>query len=278
MSIKSVMTWVFTNLIAMINLSTPIVVLFIVYPALLHNPIIKLLCSLGIGLYIWLIYYFQTKNLKKKFIDLPSTDYRVTFDAIIKSCNAKPEDFTIKYAYTAQQLAITFRNTIIIDPINFTLCNSDSNCQLTIANYKQHSLPHLNLFQQKLEEVRQSDFNDQVQKFIVRHEIGHIINHYTNKKLFILFASGFLVTWFSISIAQLLISMVHISIVLIATYLFAIMIDHLLTFASNYIFKAIAEKNADLFAAKHSTVQEITATAHFFSKEHEITEQYKHSQ
>lgn len=266
------------QIIGTINLSIPLIVIFYNFPNLLFSPIGPIIGSLLLGTYIWFLNYKQHQALEKSLLYAPSGEHKETFEHLIRSCNIDPKTITLRYAYTAQQIAMAMSNTIIIDPTSCSTCSNDPNAIPVITIFTQMYAPSLNTLQ-KERQIWQSELTLPAQSFIFKHELGHVIDQYSYKKLWIIFAIGSMATFTAISTVKLILpftgTTLTSTLAIVVGLIVGMFVDFLLTYASNFFFKVAAEKQADEFAAKYSTAQEITDAAHFFAKEQEIIETYK---
>ena len=266
------------QIIGTINISLPLIAFFIIFPALLFNPFAHIISALALGALIWYLNYKQHKALEKALLYTPSGPHKEMFEYLIRSCNIDPSTINLRYAYTAQQIAMAMSKTVIIDPTSCSMCNNDPSSTPVVTVFTQIYASNLNNLQ-KERQALQSQLTPEAQHFIFRHELGHVVDQYAYKKFWIIFAIGSIATFAAISTAKLILPFAQTSLAgalaTIAGLFIGLLVDLFLTYASNFFFKVAAEKRADLFAAKHSSAQEITDAAHFFAQEQEIIEKYK---
>lgn len=263
------------SIISAINLSLPVIVFFYMFPEQVCNSWMPLIISCIMGIYIWYLNYIQHKALESRLLYFPSDKYQEIFESYIKSCNIDPKKIVVKYAYTAQQIAMAISNTIIIDPTTCSICSHDENA-LPVKNvFHQLYESHLNELSKKRQTWQSENLTPEIQSFIFKHELGHVVDHYSYKKLWVIFFIGTLTIYGAIGATKIFLSSIgtigSISIGLII----GIFLDNFLTLFSNLVFKVAAEKRADKFAAKYSSSEEITQAADFFAREQEIIEIYK---
>lgn len=265
----------FQQIVGCVNLSIPIITLFYFAPYLLHNIIACIVASVALGIYIWYLNYLQHNNLQKNLRYSPTGTHKDLFENIIRSCDVNPETISIKYAYTEQQIAMALGSTIIIDPTTCTICHDDPQATSVMNVFTQLYEPRLNSLAQHRQVWQRQNLTPDIQMFIFKHEIGHIVDNYSYKKLWIIFGIGSLATLSGIITAKLVMNHVGGFTAIVTGILAGAIADLLLTYGSNYFFKVAKERKADIFAAQHSTAEEITQTAHFFAQEHDIIERYK---
>lgn len=266
------------QIIGTITVSFPLIVIFYNFPALLQNPYSPIFGGIILGAHIWRLNYKKHAALEKGLLYVPSGAHKEMFENLIRSCNIDPNTITLKYAYTAQQIAMAMSRTVIIDPTTCVICSDDANAIPVVNVFTQIYAAGLNTLQ-KERQLSQSQLTPEAQSFFFKHELGHIVDNYSYKKLWIIFAVGTTSTAIAIYTVKLLLpftdSLATQSFAVIVGLFVGMFFDLFFTYSSNYFFKVAAEKRADLFAAKHSTAQEITKVAHFFGREQELIETYK---
>jgi Zn-dependent protease with chaperone function len=260
------------QIIGLINLAVLAISFFYISPDLLHIWYGPIICSLLIATYIWFLNYQQHKAIIKSLLYVPSGTHKEFFERIIQSCNIAKEKIQLKYAYSAEQIALTLGSTIVIDPVLWSLCDHDAQTVPVISVFTTNIEPSLTQAQkQRLSEVKKI-LTPQVQTFIFKHELGHVVHNFAYKKLWIIFGLGFTAAYFGIKTTQLLFAFNKAMAILLGIIVAGI-IDLVLTYASNFVFKQQTEKNADIFAAQYSSANEINAAALFFAKHQEILDQ-----
>ncbi|MDR3647031.1 MAG: M48 family metalloprotease [Candidatus Babeliales bacterium] len=209
--------------------------------------------------------YKISKTGIKALLYSPSQEYEKELEAEIIKCGVNPKSIIIRYGYTYECLATATFNTITLDPIIYSESHKDPQAIITKEIIEKHILPSQpEAVKDRLNMINEI-FSPDAQRFVFKHELGHIVYNYSYKKLIWVGIIGFVMTYFGI-LATL--STVHLN-GLLSIFLgiaIASIIDLFLTYFSNLIFKSQEEKKADLFAAKHSSAQEINAAANFFEK------------
>lgn len=253
-----------TQLIGLFNLAIPAMVAYILAPAFVASTIGKIFFSSLIGLSVWYAMYSNTKKQTRILQFIPSGIYKQNFDGLIKACAIEPDTIHLRYGYTNEMLAMAMFNTVIIDPLLWSGVEEDPEFIKVNKVLTDHVLPTLSELQKtRLAKVKPL-FSPAVQNFIFRHELAHVYNNFSIKKLLIVGLCGALTGYTGMSLA---LAFKHLGFnAILMSVCAAWLVDLLLTFGSNIFFKSFAEKNADIFAAQYSTCEEIEAAAEFFEQ------------
>lgn len=249
------------QLIGAINFSLPVIFLYFFYPPLLVNPWGRLLCSLAMGLYIFYLHYRTAKNQIDPLQFIPSQQWKAAFEAEIRACNLDPQKIKLRYGYTNEMIASTTFNTICIDPLIWGNIDQDPTCIQAHTVITNHVLPQLSTTTQKRIRDYKALLSLPAQRFIFKHELGHLLYRYSYKKLIVTGTAAAIATYTALSVVLAL--------------------DHLTVFAAVlgiltggladlFMFKARQEYKADRFAARYSSKEEIIAAADFFEKQQEM--------
>lgn len=259
--------------IGVIRLSAPIAIFAFYYPAFLATFFGMVVCSLVMGSYISYKHYIAINNLANSLIFIPSGEYKNMLEENIKECKLDPQGVNVRYAYSDEALALTMFNTISVDPLVWQDVAQDPAALKCKDVLNQYTVPHMSEAQKNRISKINEHFSTQVQRFIFKHELGHVFYNYSNKKLAIIFITSALSVYMGISIAVALKSLGMIAV--LVGMLVGGLGDLVLTYASNVLFKLYEEKRADRFAAKYSSKEDIDAAADFFEKLHEIRAAHK---
>lgn len=262
------------QVVGVINLSIPVIVLFYMMPGLLATSLGPVCCAILLGAYIWYLNYQQYKAGVARLLYAPSGAHKELFESWARSCGVDSSQIHVRYAYTGEQFAMTMGNTIVIDSICYSLCADDVANEPVQNVFKNIVEPGLSENTKKRLAAYKEILTPGVQSFLFKHEVGHVVDKFALKKLWIVFVLGVLSAYAGILTAKYLL-LFHPMLAIISGMVVAGVVDILLTYASNYFFKYFAEKNADFFAARHSSVEDIVAAAEFFAKLQEINETFK---
>lgn len=227
------------------------------------------------SIYIWYLNYAHAQATENGLLYLPSGKNQKIFESYIKLCQVDASKIIIKYAYTAQQIAMAIGKTIIIDPTSCSICNDDENTVSVKNIFHQLYEPSLTELAKKRQAWQLQNLTPEIQSFIFKHELGHVVDYYSYKKLWIIFLIGTLATYSAIHSAKIVLSSIGGIGAIFIGLTVSIFVDIFLTLLSNLVFKVEAEKRADNFAAKYSSVQEIIQAADFFAQEQEFIEIHK---
>lgn len=257
-----------------INLSIPVIAVFYMSPELLFHTFGPLGIAMLLGAYIWFLNYQQHKAGIARLLYSPTDSHKEKFDSWIRSCGLDSTRINLKYAYTAEQFAMTMGNTVIIDPICCSVCQNDSASAPVYTVFNQLIEPGLSSNAKKRIVAYKEMLPLQVQSFLFKHELGHVAARFAVQKLCIIFVSGTVAAYCGIMLAKALLLFNPYAAVL-AGMVVGGLIDLSFAYVTNLLFKYPAEKQADLFAARYSSKEEIVAAAHFFEKLDEVRETYK---
>lgn len=262
------------QIVGVINLSIPLIILFYMMPGLLITPWGPICCAILLGMYIWYLNYQQYKAGVARLLYVPSGVHKELFDSWIRSSGVDSSLINLRYAYTGEQFAMTMGNTIVIDSICYSVCADDIANEPVLNVFKNIVEPGLSDNTKKRLAAYKEILTPGVQAFLFKHEVGHVVHKFAFKKLLLVFVLGAVSAYAGILTAKYVL-VFHPLLAIVSGMIIAGILDLLLTYASNYFFKYFAEKNADLFAARHSSVEDIVAAAEFFAKLQEINETYK---
>jgi Zn-dependent protease with chaperone function len=101
-----------------------------------------------------------------------------------------------------------------------------------------------------------------------------VVANYSRNKLFLVFATGVIFSFSGLMVAQVLLPLSALG-ALCVGMIVAGVLDLLLAYVTNYFFKVQQEREADLFAARYSTQEEIQAAALFFEKHQDLRDAHK---
>lgn len=254
------------QIIGTINLSLPIIALYYIYPPLIVTFWGSIVTSLVIGSYVLYLHYRIAKNSIAPLQFIPSGLHKDQFDAAIRACGIDPKTINLRYSFTNEGIAMATFNTICIDPLVWHGFDEDpafSQAQLVIAQHITPTLPPLALTRIQ---TCKALLSEPAQRFLFKHELGHVVQNYSYKKLVLTGIIAATAAYSGIQTAMALSGMIAG----IVGILVGCAVDLLLSYASNATFKSREEYNADLFAVMYSTKEEISAAADFFEKYQDI--------
>lgn len=256
------------QIVGTLNLAIPILALAWLYPSLFQHIWGIVGCSVVMGLYILYLNYKATKNYVAVLTYIPSGAHKEDFEESIRACNVDPQTIHLRYGYTNEQIAIVAFTTIVIDPLLWQGITEDP-VALQVKNILDvHTVPLLPEAQKTRIAMVHDLFSVPAQRFIFKHELGHIFHKYSPKKLAVIGLIGACATYAGVSTAVALQSFGVLAIPL--GIFVGGLTDLLLSYTSNVVFKLYEEKRADRFAVRYSTQEEIEAAADFFERHHEV--------
>lgn len=259
------------------NLSLPLIIAYHVQPALLVTMPGQIYCSLMLAAYLYYLNYRQLQQFEKNLQFSPTGNYKNFFNKLIEECQVDPAAIIIKYAYTYEQIAMAAGKTVIIDPIVWIDLSEDPQAIKVQEFFTTHIEPGLTAIDKERIVALSRVLNLASQRFIFKHELGHIAQNFSVKKLMAIFVVGFLAAYSGIITAVILLPINGLFAILCGMIVGGV-IELFLTYLSNIIWKLYEEKAADQFAVKHSSKEDSIAAARFFENHQAILDTYKNSQ
>ncbi|MCX5922217.1 MAG: M48 family metalloprotease [Candidatus Dependentiae bacterium] len=254
------------------NLSIPLIFLAYGNPTMFRSRTAIVLCSLAMGGYVGYLNYSGAQSQTRGLHYYPSQQYQVAFDKEISACGLNPDTIDIRYAYAGDGIAMAQLNTVIIDPRMWKNIEHDAQVK-SVYKLLEPVVAALPENTKELHKKINTMLTEDAQRFIFRHELGHIYHNYSIKKIIICGVIGACVAFVGIGVACLLMSYPIAAIML--GMLAGGTTDVCLSYSSNALFTYYEEKKADMFAARYSTAEEIHAAAQFFAACQEISNEYK---
>lgn len=257
------------QIIGTVYLSIPVIFLYLFHPAFAG----QLFCAFLIGLYPLYLNYVGVQNMSRSLLYAPTNQYLSSFNRLITECGLDPSAIVLRYAYSAQAIAMASGNVVIVDPVVWSGIDEDPNAQAVKHVYEQTIKPTLTEKMETRIGLFKEALTPGAQRFIFKHEVGHVVQKFSVKKLVVIFLIAFFGAYAGIASAMSIVDYngyFAISLGLVVGCFF----DYALLFFSNLVFKSREENNADLFAVKHSSKEDIQDAAQFFKKHQEIMDQY----
>jgi hypothetical protein len=222
-----------------------------------------------IGLYAALAIAFINYSGTKKFLaglKFPIiNENRKIFDLQMQEVGLNPQDVNLLYAFSDLSIAKTVFNTVILDPFCWSDIVGDNNHKQVTDIIKKHILTQASEHKKKMYAVITAACTGPVQRFIFKHELGHLVDNYSYKDIFISSIITGITVIIGTSVGILTVPFYGISIAYIAAVCSGVLLDLTLSwFFKNFLFKSNKEIEADYFAARYSTPEEIRAASDFF--------------
>lgn len=260
--------------LGIVHLSLPTLVLAYISPELFSTWHGTMVCSLCTGFFIFYRNYDATCKQARALQFSPSEQNKEMFERIISSCKLNPATINLRYGYSHEGLAMAMLNTISIDPLIFRDLDNDPEAVKVKNILEQYTVPTMQELQKKRIDLTKQIASNSVLQFIFKHELSHVFYNYSLKKITLMALIIFIAAFSGISTAIFYFPRLGQAAMLLGMIVSG-MVDLILSYASNYFFKAQAEKNADLFAAHYSSPEEIAAAADFFEKHQQIMDTNK---
>lgn len=252
-----------------INLSFPLIIIYNLQPAFFVTIYGQILCSLALGAYVYYLNYKQVEQLEKTLQFSPTGDHKDFFNNIIEACQIDPATVVVKYAYTNESIAMAAGTTVIIDPVVWHDVQDDAQAVKVQEIFKLHVEPNLSQLQKDRLTAFHRVLTPAAQRFIFKHELGHIVHHFSFYKLIVVFITGSLAAFAGIMAAVATLQ-IHGMLAIIVGMVVGGCMDLFLTYLSNLVWKLQQEKAADLFAVQYSSDEDIQAAALFFENHQNI--------
>lgn len=262
------------QIMGVIQLSLPVIIIYSIYPALVIDPRGQLFLALLLGFYMWYLHKVQHDALIKSLIYVPTGDHKQAFEELIRACKVAPETIALRYAYTGGQLAMAVGRTIIVDPLTSTLWADDGEAIKVKDIFESAIHGTLSIVQK----TRITGFREQMsagaERFIFKHELGHVVDNFAWKKLWTIFILGTFAAYCGIAAGVAGLRFGGFGAIVIGIFVGGL-VDIVAGYLSNAFFKAAAEKRADFFAVQHSPYRDVEEAADFFVKHQEIIDLHK---
>lgn len=266
----------FRQVFGTLNLACPFILLYKFAPNFALTTSGITLYGLLVGLYLIYSNYSAAQKQLKTLLYTPTVPHNQQFDQAIEHCRLDPKQVSIRYAYTGDNIAMTMFNSVILDPL---VWKNIEDPELIKARdvVEKFIIPTLPDNKKALLNIIQKEMTPDAQKFIFRHELGHVFYNYSYKKILLMGAVGMLVACITLLFAKQVMPTLGEAGTFVICILLSCAVDLLLGFATNFFFKTKVEYNADIFATKFSTKAEIKAAAEYFEKYEQTAQAYRHS-
>jgi hypothetical protein len=173
-----------------INLSLPLIVAFNANPLLFEAFAWQAFWAGMLGAYVCYRGWKQVKNYPNSLKYEPANEHKEFFTTFINECNMNPGDIVLRYAYTNESVALANGFTVVIDPILWHDFNNDPEAIKVKNIFEQHIQPSLSRIQEKRIAAIQTTLSVAAQRFIFKHELGHVFYKFSYKYLVVIFLIG----------------------------------------------------------------------------------------
>ncbi len=265
------------QIIGISRLSVPFIILYSLFPRHVFSLLGIGLCALVMGTYLTYTTHKATKNLADGLKHVPSEQHMERFHREITQCGLQPKDICVRYAYADDGIAVTMLNTVAIDPMLWKGITDDPEFINAKNIIETHVIPTVPENKKTLHAKINETLSPQAQKFIFRHELGHVFHNYSNKRVLLTGVIGAVTACTGLLSAYAAITTLGGIGALLIGILVGSATDLVLSYSSNLFFKAREEKKADVFAVQYSSKEEINAAADFFEQYEQYAQEYRNS-
>lgn len=265
------------QIIGSLNIAIFLVLGYVLYPAYLASFWGVATASLMVGAYLMFITYQRTKKQADQLIYAPSGQHKQSFEDEIKKCGLSPDRVSVRYSYADDSVALTMLNTVAVDHMLWKNIDDDAEAVKAKNVIETHIVPTLPASKKVLHGRINESLSCEAQRFIFKHELGHVFYNYSNKYIVLVGVIGTIAVGSALTVA----SLVFATLGGVAAVALGMAVggttDLLLTYASNVFFKMREEQKADSFAARYSTPDDIEAAAKFFAAYELHAQEYRES-
>lgn len=258
------MLMLYGQMIAISRLFLPIAVGYLIAPEFTLSRAGALVLSTIFALGMFYQLYQSSMKEANTVVYVPTGDVLTSLQSEIKRCGMEPEAIKIGYTYLFDQVAQSLFSTIKIDPLVWKNCDNDPVKQQIITVLDTHVMPAAPADRTAFIQAINSHLTPEAQRFIFRHELGHIASSDSLKRISSFSGIVFATIASGITIVGVLAPVITIIPAAIAGLVVACLVDILLSAINNHFTKAAQEKNADIFATQMSSFEETVAAAEFF--------------
>lgn len=271
------MSFIIKEIIGILNLSIPLVIAYLLAPESVLSYWGKIIWAIIIGLWIVYINYQAGTAFTRSGARIDNPACMQMLQEEVRRCNLNPDDVCLQYKYIDDAVGMAAFNTVMIDPMLWTdkEIEDDKLAQDIRIIFERCTLPSIDQHKRELHARIKESLSSDARRFIFRHELGHIAYDYSRKKIMLIGAIMTCAAYSGLTVAGLALAPLGGIAALLLGMTTGGIIDVALSFASNIVFKAAEEKKADLFAAQHSSPQEIEAAAQFFENYEQHAHAYK---
>ncbi|MDP3889296.1 MAG: M48 family metalloprotease [bacterium] len=270
-----ILLYLITQFKGVVIVSIPLIILAILKPEVFNYYSAIVICSLAMGCYITYLNYITTKQQADVLLFVPSGECKAAFDQEINRCTLSPDAIRLRYGYCDDMIAQTIFNTVKVDPRMWKDIDADPKVAEVVQIIKNHIMPGVPEDKKNLHDKIAVALTAPAQRFIFRHELGHVYNKSVIKRLGVIALVGTLAAFIGIAGATLFLGSLPGFFVVLIGMFFGGCADLFLSHGSKAIFNYHDEKRADLFAVRHSSAEEILAAAQFFENYQTYADDYK---
>lgn len=269
--------WFIRQIIGTLNLACPFILLYKFMPHFALTAYGIVFYSSLVGLYLIYINYNSAKKQLKTLLYRPSGSYREEFNSEIERCGLDHRNVSLRYAYTGDNVAMTIFNGIILDPLVWKNLEDPERIKASDV-VEKYIIPTIAPDKLELLSNIQNKITTGAQKFIFRHELGHVFYNYSYKKILLSSLIGVFVTAVALVVAHQIMPRFDATYTFVICLALSCLLDLILGFlVVNLFFKTNVEYQADLFAAKFSNSQETEEAACYFENYEKAAQVYRNN-
>lgn len=251
-----------------LGLCFPLLIAILVNPTLIITTtgitFLALFTTLGLLYQEWK----KGADMKLKLTFIPTQEHLEKINKLIESFGIDSSKIAVRYAFFFTSPAAMAFDLLMIDPLLMTDFEHDPESVKCSDILKTHVVPTLSAATQKRYELMRAYLTPAAQKFILAHELGHYAYSFSYKRLLVLAITTFMSLFASLSLATIFLAEPVIALIFCFSSL--VFFQMLSDYITNIVFNRSGEIQADLFAARYCSAEEIEAAAHFFSKLQDI--------
>ncbi|MCL4433062.1 MAG: M48 family metallopeptidase [Epsilonproteobacteria bacterium] len=262
------------NFVGIFRLSIPALIAYILSPnfTLSIPGIIAISSCLALG--VLYNQYALSKREADTLAYVPSPDILALLQKEVTLCGMQDRSIRFGYSYLFDQVAQSIFTTIKIDPVLWKECENDPVKIRIMEVLNTHIMPTVSQDRKIFSEKLNQNLTPMAQRFILRHELGHIAHNDSYKRIIAIAFIVFMTVFGGMATVAWLSPVLTVGPAFILGLCAATVIDLFLSALNNHFIKAAQEKKADIFAASHSSSEEVYAAADFFYKYDQALEEH----
>jgi len=231
--------------------------------------------SLVFGICVSCLNYFITQIQLDVLKFSPSELWMKPFEHDISQCGLQPKDVNIRYRFANDSVALTFFNTVTIDPMMWKGLEHDQAAIDAKKNIETFVTPKIPIKTKLFLDNIKNIMSPEAQKFIFKHELGHVFHNYSLKYIVLAGTMVAVATFIALISAGATITSLGGTAAIMIGLTLGGSTKLILGYSKNVFFKAREERMADDFAAQFSTKEEIEAAADFFEHYESHAQEYR---
>lgn len=261
-------------LVGTVVLAAPVVMLYLLYPLLLQTWIGQIGAALFVGFNVYYTNKQQARNQIAGLRYAPTGMHKEKFELLIRDCGVDPETVQIRYAYAPDQVAFAVYSCVVINPVIWQGLLDDPQAYEVQTIFDKYIEPTLTSLQKQRMSALKQTLTPPAGNFIFRHELAHIIQRQSARKLIGIGACAAIAAYIAIVVGMALVKVNGLLALAVALPV-GMVADYITTILRNYFWQQREEKYADAFSVQQSTKEEIQEVAAFFRYHQDIYDSYQ---